>query len=91
MLDYSKGQVVISKAGRDKGKILIILDTRDDCVYMADGKERKLEKPKEKKKKHIQITNYIDNSLLQKLENAEKINNSDIRKAIEKYMIAMRG
>ncbi|HAN09241.1 MAG TPA: RNA-binding protein [Clostridiales bacterium] len=91
MLDYSKGQVVMSKAGRDKGKILIILDTRDDYVYIADGKDRKLEKPKAKKKKHIQITNYIDSAVVQKIENAEKINNSDIRKAIEKYMTIMRG
>ena len=85
MFVYSEGQLVISKAGRDKGRILIILHINSDYVYIADGKTRKIEQPKVKKKKHVQIVNYIDKILKEKLESSEKINNSDIRKAIEKY------
>lgn len=85
MIDYSKGQIVISKAGRDKGKMLVILNVIGEKAFLADGKNRKTEQPKTKKKKHIQTVNYIDIDIANKLQNNEKVSNIDIRKALEKY------
>ncbi len=43
------GRVAVSKAGRDKGRAFVILELADkDHVLIADGKLRKLEKPKRK-------------------------------------------
>jgi len=53
------GQIVISKQGRDKGYAMVILTMDREYVYLADGNRRRLEKPKKKKIKHIQITNTI--------------------------------
>jgi ribosomal protein L14E/L6E/L27E len=50
------GTVVISKAGRDKGKNLVITGIDSGFVFVADGKERKLASPKRKNIKHIQET-----------------------------------
>ena len=47
---YSKGQVVFSKSGRDKGKAFIVYDYNEEFVFIVDGVLRKLEKPKKKKK-----------------------------------------
>lgn len=50
-----KGMLAISKAGHDKDQIFYIIEENKEYVYLADGKNRRLEKPKKKKKKHIQI------------------------------------
>lgn len=51
------GSVVISKAGRDKGKKLVVVELVDeDFVNVADGGLRRVEKPKRKKIKHLQPT-----------------------------------
>ena len=51
-----KGQIVVSKAGRDKGKFLIVLSYDNNGVFVIDGKERPIERPKKKSPKHIYAT-----------------------------------
>ena len=82
---YTKGQVVFSKSGRDKGMAFIVTDFDADYVYLADGKLRKLDKPKKKKKIHVQITAYTDMELNRKLDCGEYLIDSDIRKALKTY------
>jgi len=82
---YSKGQVVFSKSGRDKALPFIIVDSDEDYVYLADGKLRKLEKPKKKKKLHIQPCKDIVQEIKTKLENNLYLNDADLRKALEPY------
>ena len=56
-MEFEKGTVVISKAGRDKGYFMVVLDEADGYVIVADGKERPLDRPKRKNPKHLQKTN----------------------------------
>ena len=53
---YSLGQIVFSKCGRDQGKPFIIVSIEDEYVYLVDGDLRKVDNPKLKKKKHVQLT-----------------------------------
>ena len=78
-----KGQICFSKAGHDKGGAFIILHSDDTYAYIADGKLRTLEKPKKKKRIHIQISNEVNSEIM--LENELYINDSHIRKALAKY------
>lgn len=48
-----RGSVVRSLAGRDKDRLFVAEAILDRCVYVADGKERKLSNPKRKNVKHI--------------------------------------
>ena len=50
-----KGMLAKSKAGHDKGKIYIIYELDETYVYLVDGIIRKIENPKCKKRKHVQI------------------------------------
>ena len=56
-MDFKKGMVVISRAGRDNGKPMAVTDIKDGFVYVCDGKERPLENPKKKNPKHLAKTN----------------------------------
>ncbi len=72
------GKIVCSKAGRDKGYFMVVLETKDGFVFVADGKERPLERPKRKNIKHLQFTNArLD-------ENSYKTNKS-LKKALAVY------
>jgi ribosomal protein L14E/L6E/L27E len=56
-----RGQIVISKKGRDKGLVMVVLETQGEFLQLADGKTRSLHKPKKKKSKHVQPTNHFVN------------------------------
>lgn len=78
------GNLIISKAGHDKGMRYIIIEEEGDFAYLADGKSRRLEKPKKKRKKHIQpVTHYDTSEVAKKLLNHEKISNEEIKRIIK--------
>ena len=52
---YEIGMLAKSKAGHDKGKIYIIYELDETYVYLVDGEIRTIDKPKKKKRKHVQI------------------------------------
>jgi ribosomal protein L14E/L6E/L27E len=84
--DITIGQVVKSKAGRDKGRVFLIHDITDDqYVFVVDGDLRKLDSPKKKKIKHLIVFNTVIPEFKEKVENSVKINNSYIRKILEPF------
>ena len=52
---WKKGMLAKSLAGHDKNKIYVIADIDEAYVYLADGVTKTLEKPKKKKKIHVQL------------------------------------
>ncbi len=54
-----RGTVVRSRAGRDGGSFLVVLETLKEYVLVADGKKRPIESPKRKNIKHIAQTETI--------------------------------
>lgn len=84
--DITIGQVVKSRAGRDKGRIFLVLDIIDDqYVLVVDGDLRKLDNPKKKKMKHLIVYNTLLPEIKFKLENNVKLNNAYIRKLLEPF------
>lgn len=86
-MEYKIGQIVYSKSGHDKGDMQIVIAVEGDYVYLADGKRRTLQKPKRKKQKHVQPTNYVDEAVAEKIEQNAYILDADIRKTIKKYFV----
>lgn len=78
-MEITTGSIVYSKAGRDKTKMLLVLEVKDGYAYVADGSLRTVEKLKKKKLKHLQKTNRIF-----EIESKE-LTNSDVRKILAKY------
>ena len=76
--------LVISLSGRDKNRVFMVTEVLDsDYVLIADGMLRKLEKPKKKKIKHLEKSQFVLNErLLQKISEGKKITNAELRKAI---------
>ena len=49
------GMLAKSKAGHDKGHLYVIYDVDETYVYLVDGEIRTIDKPKKKKRKHVQL------------------------------------
>ncbi len=80
------GKFATSKAGHDKKQLYVIVATEGDFVSLCDGRLRTLANPKRKCLKHIQIINKtVEDALLQKLVNHEKITDEEIKYAIKHY------
>ena len=54
-----KGSVVRAAAGRDGGGYFVVTDADEKYCFIADGKSRKLVKPKRKNIKHIRVTDSM--------------------------------
>lgn len=77
-MDFVKGQLVRSKAGRDKARTLAVLACDGQWLILADGKLRKLEKPKRKKAMHVAATGTV-------LEESQLQTDKALRGAIAAY------
>lgn len=74
------GRVVRSTAGRDKGSLQVIVRAEADAVYVCDGKQRPLGRPKRKNPRHIEV---LDTSLLPQEAATDK--------ALRRALAALRG
>ena len=55
-MEIKIGNVVISSAGHDCGRYMVVVGAEGGFVFVADGKERKLDSPKKKNIKHVRKT-----------------------------------
>ena len=77
-----KSDIVVSTAGHDKDKLFFVMEEDGEFAYLANGKERKIEKPKKKKLKHLQLVSESESRAAEKLRSGEKLTNSELRKAL---------
>lgn len=84
--DLKVGQIVKSKAGRDKGRIFIVCQVLDEQhVLVCDGDLRKLSSPKKKKMIHLAIYNTVLTEFADKLQSMENLDDAYVRKLLEPY------
>ena len=59
-----------------------MLSAEEDFLLLADGKHRRLENPKRKRRKHVALVETGESAVAEKIKSNEKITNSELRKAI---------
>ena len=79
---FQPGSVVVSTAGRDSGKMFLVVNAEGDYVYIADGTLRRLAKPKKKKTKHVAATANTLDGIGDKLKEGKKVFDAEIRSAL---------
>ena len=84
-MDISKSDIILSLAGRDKGKLFYVLETQENYVLIADGKGRKLENPKRKKLKHVRRVSRTETRVALKIRNGDKVLNSELRRDLATF------
>ena len=72
--------VVVSTAGHDQGEIFYVIGTDDQFLYLANGKDRSLDKLKRKKRKHVQKVLRSETRVVEKIVHGDKVLNSELRR-----------
>lgn len=81
-MEYKTGMLAKSLAGHDQNHIYVIVQETGDFVFLCDGRLKTIDKPKRKRKKHIQLMKMIPEELAAKIAAGTDLKNEDIRKAI---------
>ena len=95
MSDYA-GWIVEARAGRDKGKLFYVVgvDRETDRLLLADGKGRRLARPKPKKLGHVKcLTDQrreFPHPVTLKLQRGETVSNRELRRALGAFKEEMR-
>lgn len=84
-MEFKIGQIVISKAGRDKGCAFVICKIEGEYVFLVDGRLRLIDKPKKKKQKHLQPTKMVSSFLAQGILDGDNLKDADFRAAIKEF------
>ena len=80
LADIIISDVVVSTAGRDQGKLFYVVGTDPVYLMLANGKDRTLDKPKRKKRKHVQKVLRAETRVAAKLSSGDKVLNSELRR-----------
>ena len=83
--DLTIADVVVSTAGRDAGSLFYVLEADDTYLLLADGKGRRIEKPKRKKRKHTTKVLRSETRVAEKLRAGDKVLNSELRRDLATF------
>lgn len=87
MNGISIGQIVHSRAGRDKDKFFIVVSlVNEEYVLIADGDLRKISNPKKKKIKHLVLHDVYAEGIKSMLLNNQRVTDADLRKALSQKL-----
>ena len=78
--DINISDVVTATAGRDAGQWFYVISADPVFLLLANGKDRTLEKPKRKKRKHVQKVLRSETRVAQKLRSGDKVLNGELRR-----------
>ena len=78
--DIQISDVVISLRGRDQGELYYVIGKQEEFLLLANGKNRPLEEPKRKKRKHAQKVLRSETRVAAKLLSGDKVLNGELRR-----------
>ena len=84
-MEITRAHLVEATAGREKGRLFYVMETEGDFLMLADGKSRRVEAPKRKKRKHARFIADTEDRVAAKIRENEKVTNSELRKSIASY------
>ena len=88
--EFIISDVVISTAGHDRGELFYVVDTDEQFLYLANGKDRDLGRPKRKKRRHVQKVLRSETRVAAKLICGDKVLNSELRRDLAYHAGSMQ-
>ncbi|MFQ8766991.1 MAG: hypothetical protein ACLR8U_11185 [Oscillospiraceae bacterium] len=81
-MEVSKADMIVSLAGRDKGQLFFVIDTDDQFVYLADGKDEGWKARNAKSCRHVRKLPLYASRVAEKIRNGDKVLNSELRREL---------
>ena len=74
------GSIVISKAGRDQGRLFLVVGEVDEnFVMVANGALRKMDRQKKKRRRHLKPTGTVVQAVKERLADGRRIEDHELR------------
>ncbi len=81
------GDIVFSKAGRDKERLFVVMKVLDaQYVLLADGRVRRVDKPKKKKIKHLLKSGHVTANIQEKLNGGMNVTNRELKRVLAEFL-----
>lgn len=90
-MDIVSGSIVLSKAGRDRERLFVVLSIDDNFALIADGKIRRVEKPKKKKLRHLEFAGICEGRIYDEILDGKVPTNREIRNLLVKLDQSTQG
>ena len=81
-MELNVSDLVVSTAGRDRGELFYVIGTEGVYALIANGRDRTLERPKRKKRKHLLRVEQNESEIVRKLKSGDQVLNAQLRKAL---------
>ena len=78
-------EIVLSLAGHDQGKLFCVIGAEEDFVLLADGKGRKLDAPKKKRRKHVRGVGTSAHPAIVRLQRGESVSDRALRRSLAAF------
>lgn len=81
------GWIVRSTAGHDRDALFCVVKKEENFFFLADGKTRKLQKPKRKKERHVDIMYRAEmpDPTIQKLQCGNTVSDRELRRMLAAF------
>lgn len=81
------GRIVEVVRGRDRGLYAVVIGHEADrFVRIADGDQRKVDRPKRKNVLHIRLMPMVDADVAEQLASGKKVTNANLRYAVRRFL-----
>ena len=78
--EFMIADVVTPTAGKETGKLYYVVKTEGEYIFLANGKDRSLEKPKRQKRKHASKVLRSETRVAEKIRSGDKVLDSELRR-----------
>ena len=76
-MEIGVSDIVRATAGHDKGETFIVVGREGNMLLLADGKRRKMEKPKRKKVIHVVFQKKTGGELSERIMDRQDLSNNE--------------
>ena len=86
-MENTIGSIVLATAGRDQEDLFFVVGTAEGRLLLADGKRRKLSRPKEKNPAHVLNVELegFDHPVFEKLQQGTPVSDRELRRALAAF------
>ena len=87
-MEIAKSDIVRSDAGRDQGKLFIVLAVEGEYLLLADGKARPVSRPKRKNVRHVAVTSLRADDIERLLADGLSPTNKQVKRALARLLLS---
>ena len=84
-MNFQRGEIVRPLKGHDEGKLHYVFETEGDFLYLVDGKHRRVEAPKKKRRKHVTSEGIWTHPVTERIQEGDSVLDSEIRRALAAF------